>query len=94
MTARERIYYLIVQYQKGKYDTNTFCDQFTVIYDREVDYNTLSNFENKLFYELSTITARFSPYEDDLKIPNVYYSEREVKSKVDEVMHKLSQYNV
>lgn len=91
MTAKEKIYYLIAEYQKGKYDTNTFCDQFTVIYDTEVDYDTLSKVENELFYELSTITSRFSPYEDDLKIPNVYYSEWEVKSKVDQVMKKLSQ---
>ncbi|WP_196595369.1 colicin immunity domain-containing protein [Pectinatus frisingensis] len=89
MTAKEKIYYLITQYKKGKYDTNTFCDQFTVIYDTEVDYDTLSKIENRLFYELSTITSRFSPYEEDLKIPNIYYGEQEVRSKVDEVMNKL-----
>lgn len=94
MTAKEKIYYLLVQYQKGEYDTNTFCDQFTVSYDIEVDYDTLSKVENQLFYELSTITARFSPYEEDLKVPNVYYSEQEVKSKVDEVMKKLVQETV
>lgn len=62
-----------------------------MIYDTEVDYSTLSNLENELFNELSIITARFSPYEDDLKIPNVYYSEQDVKSKVEEVFVKLSQ---
>jgi len=91
MTAKEKLYYLLAEYQKGKYDTNVFCDQFTVIYDTEVDYDTLSKVENELFNELSTITARFSPYEEDLKVPNVYYSVQEVKSKVDEVMDKLLQ---
>lgn len=91
MTAKEKLYYLLNEFQKGKYDTITFCDQFTVIYDTEVDYDTLSKVENELFSDLSTITARFSPYEEDLKIPNIYYSEQEVKSKVDEVMDKLSQ---
>ena len=91
MTSKEKLYYLLTEYQKGKYDINTFCDQFTVIYDTEVDYDTLSNLENKLFNELSIITARFSPYEDDLKIPNVYYSEQDVKSKVEEVLVNLSQ---
>lgn len=90
MTAKEKLYYLLAEYQKGKYDMNTFCDQFTVIYNTEVDYDTLSKVENELFNELSTITARFSFYEEDLKIPNVYYSEQEVKSKVAEVMDKLS----
>ena len=89
MTEKEKIYYLLTEFQKGKYDTNTFCDQFTVIYDTEVDYDSLSTVENELFNELSVITARFSPCEEDLKIPNVYYSEQEVKSKVEEVLTKL-----
>lgn len=90
MTDKEKIYYLLTEFKKGNYDTNTFCDQFTVIYDTEVDYDKLSKIENELFSELSTITARFSPYEEDLKIPNVYYSEQEVKYKVEEVLAKLS----
>ncbi|MDI6619747.1 MAG: colicin immunity domain-containing protein [Clostridiales bacterium] len=89
MTSKEKLYYLLTEYQKGKYDTNTFCDQFTIIYDTEVEYDTLSKVENELFNELSIITARFSPYEEDLKIPSVYYSEQEVKSKVEEVIVKL-----
>ncbi len=89
MTSKEKLYYLLTEYQKGKYDTNTFCDQFTFIYNTEADYNMLSEAENKLFSELSIITARFSPYEEDLKLPNVYYSEQEVKFKVEEVVVKL-----
>ncbi len=54
-----------------------------------VDYETLSNMENKLFSELPPITSRFSPYKEDLKILNVYYDEQEVKSKVDEIIKKL-----
>jgi hypothetical protein len=56
-----------------------------------VDYDTLSKVENELFNDLSTITARFSPYDEDLKMPNVYYSEQEVKTKVDEVLNRLSE---
>jgi len=89
MTSKEKLYYLLIEYQKGNYDANTFCDQFTVIYDTETDYDTLSKLENELFNELSIITARFSPYEDDLKMPNVYYSERDVKFKVKEILTKL-----
>ena len=89
MEAKEKLYYLLTEFQKGKYDTDIFCDQFTIVYDTEMDYGLLSEVENKLFNELSIITARFSPYEEDLKIPNVYYSEKEVKSKVREVLDRL-----
>lgn len=89
MTAKEKLYYLLTEFHKGSYDTNTFCDQFTIIYDTEIEYETLSEVEKDLFNELSVITARYSPYEEDLKIPNVYYSEQDVKSKVNEVMAKL-----
>lgn len=89
MTSKEKLYYLLLEYQKNKYDTSTFCDQFTIIFDVEIDYDTLSAVENELFNELSTITARFSSNEDDLKIPNMYYSEHEVKLKVNEILRKL-----
>ena len=72
MNVKEKLYYLLKEFKKGRYDTSAFCDQFTITYDTEVDYETLSALENKLFGELSVITARFSPYEEDLKIPNVY----------------------
>jgi hypothetical protein len=90
MTSKEKLYYLITEYQKGKYDTNTFCDQFTVIYDIEVDYDALSELEKELFHKLSIITARFSPCEDDFQLPNVYYNEQDVKSKVEEICIELS----
>lgn len=91
MTVKEKLYYLLYHYKDGEYDTNTFCDQFTIIYNTEVDYNTLSETEHKVFRELDRITSRFSPYKEDFKIPNLYHNEHEVKSKVEEVINRLSQ---
>ncbi len=91
MTPKEKLYYLLKEFLYGKYDANTFSDQFTTIYDTEVDYDTLSEIEMKLFGELCEITARFSSYEEDLKIPNAYFNEQQVKTKAEEVYKQLMQ---
>ena len=91
MNAKEKLYYLLKEFKEGRYDTSTFCDQFTITYDIEVDYAELSTIENKLFGELSMITARYSPFEEDLKIPNVYYDEKKVRSEVEKVLNALIQ---
>lgn len=75
---------------KGNYTSTEFCDEFTVQYDIETDYSTLNNKEHQCFSELSEITARFSYDVEDLKIPNLYFDEKQVKAKVNEVAEKLS----
>lgn len=91
MTEDEKLDYLLIEFQKGKYNTNTFCNQFTDIYDNIEDYDILSEIKKRVFRELSTITARFSADEGDLKLNNVYYSEQQVKSKVEEIIGILNQ---
>lgn len=89
MNPREQLHYLIKEYVNGKYNTITFCNEFTRIYDVEIDYEDLSKLEISLFSELSSITARFSPYEEDFEIPNVYYNEHEVRDEVKRIEQKL-----
>lgn len=36
------------------------------------------------------VTSRFSPFEEDLKIPNAFYSEQEVRIKAEEVASALN----
>lgn len=90
MNSKEQLYYLINEYIKGHYDTKNFCDQFTIIFNIETDYEDLNEVENKLFLELSSVTARFSPYDKDFVFQNVYYTEQEVKKKVLEIKNKLN----
>lgn len=66
MNQMEKINYLIKEYEKGNYRTETFGDQFEYIYFREKDgsipddlYNTLKDYVE--------IFGRFSPYEEDIK---------------------------
>jgi len=82
MKEREQLWYLINGLLDGTYNINVFCDEFTRIYDLELDYDTLVGFEIQEMNELSTMTARFSDSKEDLKIPNVYFSEEEIREKV------------
>ena len=89
MSEKEQLYYLLKHYYEDDYTTGVFVDEFDRIYNLEVDYTTLSDEENKLMGELSVITGRFSPCEEELKIPNVYFSESDVKQKATEVYLEL-----
>ena len=85
MTAREQLWYLIHGVQDGSYEVKTFCDGFYRIYNFETDKAELREQEKSEFEELFEMVARFSDFEEDLKIPNMYYSGEEVLAKVKEV---------
>ncbi len=85
MTEKEQLWYLIDKLLKDEYQIKIFCDEFTRIYDLEIDYDDLSIQENKLFNELSSMTGRFSENEEELKIPNMYFSKEDIISKVKEI---------
>ena len=85
MTAREQLWYLINGVLTGSYEVKTFCDEFYRIYNFETDKAELTERENKEFRELFEMAARFSDFEEDLKLPNVFYSGEEILQKVREV---------
>ena len=89
MSGKEKLMYLLEHYQKGNYATVTFTDEFDRIYNFETDDDSLSSEEERLMGELAIITSRFSEFEEDLKIPNMYFSEKDVKRKVKEIYSKL-----
>jgi hypothetical protein len=92
MNAKEKIYYLIREFKKGNYDINIFCDEVTNVYNLELNFNDLSELEKKYFSELIILTSRYSPYENDLKIPNAFFNDSQVRVKVDEIIEKLHIY--
>ncbi|APM40668.1 hypothetical protein [Clostridium kluyveri] len=89
MNPREKLYYLVEKFIKEEYHIDLFCDEFTVVYNTEVDYNVLNNIEKTCFAELCEFTARYSPVEEDLAIPNVYFNAEQVKDKANYVYNKL-----
>ncbi|CAD5898169.1 hypothetical protein [Carnobacterium maltaromaticum] len=89
MKNKEKLYFLIHSLIQESYDIKLFCKEFSQIYDLELDYTTLTALENNLFNELSELTGRFSDNAEDLKIPNVYYSEQDIRDYVSEIATKL-----
>ena len=64
------------------YDIRIFCSEFTRIYYLETDYEQLTEQENNEFRDLSEMAGRFSDDEEELKIPNMYYSKENILDKV------------
>lgn len=89
MTEKESLWYLINELIKGSYIVKTFCSEFTRIYDLEIDYDDLSEEENRLFSELCEMAGRFSDDVDELKIPNMYFSEKEIIDKIKQIKEIL-----
>lgn len=90
ITPKEKLYYLLKTYSKAEYDTKTFSDQFSYIYYLKSGNEIFTDVEKEAFEALAIVTDRFSPYEEDLKIPNAYFNEEEVREKVKEVLKKLN----
>ena len=89
MTEKEQLWYLINGVLNDTYDIKTFCSEFTRIHDLEVDYEQLSEQENSEFGDLCEMAGRFSDDDDELKIPNMYYSKENILEKARYVKQKL-----
>lgn len=90
MTEKEELWYLINGLLEGTYIIKTFCSEFTRIYDLEIDYDVLTDEENKEFGDLCEMAGRFSDDLEELKIPNMYFSENEIFNKVKEIKKKFN----
>ncbi|MEE0686329.1 MAG: hypothetical protein UEA60_06710 [Lachnospiraceae bacterium] len=90
MSDREQLWYLINGLLNGTYSTNVFCHEFTRIYDLETDYNHLLLLERTKFAELSEMASRFSDDEEELKIPNMYFSANEIIKKAQNIKEEIS----
>ena len=66
MAERDRLWYLINSLINGTYSPMIFCEEFTRIYDEEVDYNFLSYEEKQNFAEMSEMASWYS--EDNSKL--------------------------
>lgn len=74
---KRRLYQLMDMYLSGFIEAPTFCDEFYYSYDLEMDYKTLSKEEHSAFSELSTVSGRFSEFEEDhKKYPGAYFTEK------------------
>ena len=91
---KKYIYHIINQYLSGEITIGQFCDEFYYCYDKELDYDTLTEKEDKLFGEISAISSRFSPFIEDLiKYPGPFFTEGDLSSKIKEVSELLKTNN-
>lgn len=67
MTQKEKINYLISEYEKGNYTTEIFCDQFVCILFYEED-DSITEEEYQQLREYAQVFARFSDVEEDVKV--------------------------
>ena len=90
MTKKEQRYYLLNGLSHGEIEINNFTIQFMKIFDLEIDYDELSEKEYTVFRNLSDMSGRFSDSEEDLKLPNVYYNEKQIRDEVSFALKELS----
>ncbi|WP_156308943.1 magnesium and cobalt transport protein CorA [Sphingobacterium endophyticum] len=89
---KRRLYHLMDMYLSGNITDIIFCDEFYYSYDLEIDIDTLTDIEKKAFSELSTISDRFSEFEEDhIKYPKGFYTAEELKQKLIETQEKLQE---
>ncbi len=86
MNNLETIIYLLNGLRKREYDIRAFCSEYIAAY-RNLTSGEISNeqLETQLD-ELLEIVARFSDYEEDLKLKNVYFSEEDIRKKASEIL--------
>lgn len=90
MTKKEQLYFLLNGMDNGEIEINTFINQFIKIFDLEIDYDELSKDEYTILGNVSDMAARFSDSEEDLKLPNVYYSEKQIREEVTRSLEALA----
>lgn len=60
------------------------------IFDLEIDYDELSKEEYTILGNVYDMVARFSDSVEDLKLPNVYYSEKQIREEVTRSLEALA----
>ena len=91
MTKKQQLYYLLEAFNRKEYDVKTFCSAFEEVFYPDVPKEELTEFELSKFEDLAKIVVRFSPFEDEIKkLPNVYYSEEDVKNAIEIACLELS----
>lgn len=90
MNEKQQLWYLMDGLLNASYQIKTFCSEFSRIYDLEVDYEELSQEEKEEFGDLCDMCSRFSDNVNELQIPNMYFSEEQVRNKVKDISEKIS----
>lgn len=84
MNQKEKITYLINEYEKNNYSTEVFCDKFEYIFFLEKDGSMPESLYEKT-EKYARIFGRFSPYEDDIK-SGILFDENKIRLEFKELL--------
>lgn len=94
MTQKQQLFYLINGLLSNEYGATVFCEEFTRIYDLELDNDLLNAEEMELLGDLSDMAARFSNSKEELMIPNMYFSSMDIRNKAKMVKQKIDGWKI
>lgn len=89
MAERDKLWDLINNLINGTYSPKSFCEEFTRVYDEEVDYRYLSFEEKMNFDEMSEMASRYSEDESKLRFINKYFSADDLIENAKEIKLKM-----
>ena len=78
MSSKEQLYYLLINYYRGNYDTRSFCEQFVLIYSDGIDDYVDSN-EMAMMNDFCKLAERYSPYDEDLNLSKFFINDNQFK---------------
>lgn len=90
MTEKEKLYWLLNTLNNGEIEINNFTNQFIKVFDLEIAYDELSKKEYFVLGHISDMASRFSDSSEDLMLPNVYYSEKQIRDEVSYALDELA----
>lgn len=88
---KRRLYWLLDEYLLGKINESTFTDEFHNTFVNELNRNDFTDKEYSIFFELSDVSERFSPFESDYKLWKGFTNTKELKKKIIETKEKLKE---
>ena len=89
MKAKEKLYYLITNYLKGKYSTRAFCNEYTQVYNIDLDKKNLQECEFALLESICKLAERFSPFQEDILTNDFFIDETTFQKKLAETIKKF-----
>ncbi|MNN71130.1 hypothetical protein D3C81_1870360 [compost metagenome] len=90
-SPKDRLYWLLQLLKNNQINLSVFCDEFHITYDHDLEYDSLTAEEDKLFEELARTASRFSENADDhFMYPNVYTTSEEILKITSNIFNKLN----
>ena len=90
MTDKDELLSMINMLLERRCSVDGFCEAFVLKYALNTDYSKLIDEEKAAFSDLFSKAKRYSPYVEDLRIPNMYYSDDEIIEEAQKCRQSLA----